>query len=383
MSARLLLALACLACAAGALHADTVLTQLTPGATTQALTLYMGSDRCIMTETTRLWVPAGRSELRFRWADANLDAATIGLAAPADVVVSGYRGHRDEPSTYAWDLDAPSAAEREFVATYTLRGITWAATYQLTFDRTAGTATLAGLLHLTNDSRVALRDAPLKLCTSTPIVVEPLGIAVGGERTNLYADLPAVTLAPGCQRRVPFLRMEGIPASVLLRAYPDTAGAEVRRVMQVDLRTTPLPGALPRGHVEVREVSGESTRRLAGADLVQALDTLTELPLGVERRLVFQRTVLANRKTDFEFDRLDRVSGFDTCDDIRDSFRNRTGAPVRVELIERAAGKWNLRSDPAPVTLTAGEARWQLEVPAGCDQDVNLTVVRHSGTRAQ
>jgi hypothetical protein len=363
-------------------HADTVLFQLAPAAS-QAVTLYLGSDRCVVRETTRLSLPAGRTELRFRWGDANLDPATIGLVAPADVRVSGYRAHRDEAGTYAWDVDADAPGEREFTASYNLRGLTWTPTYELTFDAAAGTATLIGRLQLSNDSHLPLREARFQLCTTTPIIVEPLGVTAGGELTHLYADLPTVTVLQGWQRRLPFLRMEGIPARTVYRADPDNTAAEVRRILKVDLRQTPLPGALPRGHVEVWETLADASRRAVGADLAQVLDADTELSLGSERRLVFDRKVMAHRKTDFEFDRMGRVAGFDTCDDIRDRFRNHTAATVRVELIERAAGKWDLRADTVPTRRDVSELRWEFDLPAGAQRDLPFALVRHSGTRAQ
>jgi hypothetical protein len=378
----LIAALAALTLLAAPGSADTVLFQLSP-ATSQAVTLYVGSDRCVVRETTRLLLPAGRTELRFRWGDANLDPATIGLAAPADVRVSGYRAHRDEAGTYAWDVDADTPGEREFTASYNLRGLTWAPTYELTFDAAAGTATLIGRLQLNNDSRLPLRQAALQLCTTTPVIVEPLGVTAGGELTHLYADLPCVTLLQGWQRRVPFLRMEGIPARLLYRADPDNTAAEVRRILKLDLRQTPLPGALPRGHVEVLESTASGARRALGADLVQVLDGDTEFSLGTERRLIFERKMMAHRKTDLEFDRLGRVAGFDTCDDIRDRFRNRAAFAARIEVIEHAAGKWDLRADTPPTSRGVSELRWEFDLPAGAQHDVPFTLVRHSGTRAQ
>jgi hypothetical protein len=56
---------------------------------------------------------------------------------------------------------------------------------------------------------------------------------------------------------------------------------------------------------------------------------------------------------------------------------------VRVDLVERVPGSWELSTRTAPTRKDANEMRWELDLQPGAKAEVVYSVTRHTGTRAK
>lgn len=346
------------------------------------ITMYVGSDRALVRETCSVLLPKGTSEVQFRWTDANIDGSTVTLHGPADVSIGGLRQPVGASKTLSWPVEAETAGLREFATCYYVTGLKWSVSYYVTFDGAAGTASLLGKLHLTNDSKLPLRDAHLELAVAPTGAIEKLEAAEAGEAPGAYAVLEDCALEPGWQRRVRFVRVRDVPVRIVYRADPGAWKQEVRKHLLLDLTDVPVPGPLPKGHLEVYEMVSGQRVPVIGTDLNHASDKETEVYVGVERDIVFERKILSRRKTDVEFDRIGRVSGFDTSEEVCDSFRNRLATPVRIELVEKVPGKWDFAGRTPPTKKEANEVRWEFELEPDGSKEIVFKVIRHTGSRA-
>lgn len=344
----------------------------------RSVILYVGSDRAFVQEQTTVWLEAGTHELRLRWVDVGVDAGSVDLQAPADVQVGTIRQLAGEANTVAWTLTVPSAGARTITGSYFLKGLGWSPTYEVSYDPGTNAATLSGKLQLQNDTKVMLRDAAIRLEPAPAARLE------GAPEASAYLELRDVDLPPGWQLRVPFIARTTVPAQVVYRADWEASKQDVRRVLQVDLRGLPLPGPLPRGHVEVLELRDGALEPVASGDLDARSDKLTELDLGVERGVVFERKTMTRRKQGIEYDKAGRVAGYDSVEEVAVSLRNRTAGDVQVELIEKTPGKTTVScklpaaaedpNDPNQIT-------WPISLKAGQTVTVPYTITRKVGSK--
>lgn len=379
---RVLCALVVATCAASSQAQEGVPLALSSTTRDVKVTLRVESDAALVRESAGVYVPEGKSYVRFEWTDADIDPASVRLYGPDEVKIGGVRQSAGTQKSYSWPVLAERSGTRVLTASYFLKGIKWSASYHLTFDAQGAKAQLVGKLHITNDSRLPLRNAKLELCAAPAGVLDTLGGSTVDGPSGTYAAVDSCTLEPGCQKRITFLQAADLPCRVLYRAEPEAQRTEVRRHLMVDLCKLAVPGTLPKGHLEVYETTTEGCVPLVGTELVHAADKETEVFVGAEPNIVFERTMMGMRKTDVEFDRLGRVSGFDTAEDLTAVFRNRLQSPVDLELVERVPGKWDATCKPEPTKREANEMRWALQMEPGGSAEVVFTVVKHTGSRA-
>jgi hypothetical protein len=343
------------------------------------VTLSAGSDRALVRESCSLLLPVGRSEVRFRWTDEQIDAASLDLRGPAEVKIGGLRQPVGETNTYAWPVECPTAGARDFTISYFLKGLTWTPTYRLTLSADGQTASLTGRIHLTNDSKLALRNASLDLCVA-PTVALSQDTDVAREGTYSIAD--SAEILPGWQRRFVFVSLQDLPASTLFRADTDAFKQDVHRLLLLDLRNLPGAGILPKGHVEIDQIRDDVRAWIGADDLEQQSDKPTELDLGVERNVVFERKTLSRSKTSLEMDKTGRVSGYDIIEETSALFRNHLDTAATVELVEKTPGKAVITGKLAPTSKNGNESRWTLTVEPQTESEVRFTYTRKIGTRA-
>ncbi len=346
------------------------------------LTMCVGTDRVLVRETCGMFLPAGTTEVRFQWTDADIDANSVNLEAVGEATIGGLRRPLGTTNTFAWPVGVKEAGMYEFVASYSVKSIKWSPTYVLVFDPDAGTATLTGKLHLTNSGKLPLRDAHIQVCVGPTGVLDKLERAETGEPLGSYAVMREVSLRPGWQRRVRFMQAKGLSAKLVYRAEPEAHKTTIYKYLQVDMSNLPMPGPLPGGHLEIYEsVAGKSIPVLA-TNLSQSTTGATEIRLRSEPDIIFERKTLKRTKTDVEFDRIGRVSGYDTSEEISAVFRNRLPNTVRLELIERVPGKWEFSAREAPTVKEANAVRWNFDLEPNARQEFVFSIVRHTGTRA-
>jgi len=344
--------------------------------------LYVGQPAAVVRETCTVMVPAGESDIRFRWADADIDAASVSLLGPDDVQIGGVRQPVGTTKTFSWLVQADQAGPRRFAASYRMKGITWTPSYRLTFDPVAKTASVRGSLHLTNGSKLPIRKAQLELAVPPTGVLDKLQEATTGVRPEPYAALTSCTLEPGWQRRFTFIRARDLPARLLYRADPVARKQEVHRYLYVDMKGLPVPGALPSGHLEVYEVLDGVRHWLLSGTLSHSISAETQVGLGRELDILFERKILARHKTDVEFDTIGRVSGYDTSEQVLDVVRNRLPILASIELTEPVSGKWEITAEPAPTSRDSAKAVWVFDLEPNARQELAFTVLRHIGSRA-
>jgi hypothetical protein len=345
----------------------------------RSVTLYVGSDRALIQEQATVWLRAGANDVRLRWVDAGLDVASLDLQAPADVQVSTSRVPAGETNTVAWTLTAPTAGPRTVTCSYFLKGLGWSPTYEVIYDPATGVAALSGKLHLQNDTKLPLRGAAIRLLPAPTACLESAAAS-----PTAYWELSDLHLLPGWQLRVPFLPPTPLPAQVLYRADWEANKQDVCKVLQIDLRALSLPGPLPKGHVEVLQKRDGTLLPVASSDLEARADKPTELDLGVEPSVVFERKVTARHKQGIEYDKAGRVAGYDSVEEIAVSLRNRTADDVRIELIEKTPGKTTVACKLAAAEENPNDPNqitWPLTLKAGQSVTVTYTITRKVGSK--
>jgi len=80
-----------------------------------------------------------------------------------------------------------------------------------------------------------------------------------------------------------------------------------------------------------------------------------------------------------EFDRLGRVSGFDTVEKYRLLVRNHLAEAVDLEVVEVVLDTWDFAGRAA--TEEDGRVTMDLSVPSGMERALEFTLTKHSGTR--
>jgi len=139
---------------------------------------------------------------------------------------------------------------------------------------------------------------------------------------------------------------------------------------------------LPKGKLRVYEMTPTGRFPVTTVDLNHSIEGDTEVALGAERDIIFQRQLNATTRTDLEFDRFGRVSGYDVRDEFSDALRNRLSTPATLKLTEIIPGKWGLVTDLPTTTKEDNKITWEFTLAPGELKQITFTIVRRTGTRA-
>ena len=351
-----------------------------PGDVTQTqVVLYSTSSAALVRQRARLHVSAGLNRLTFTWASAKISESSVRLSTPLTLTVGGSTKPAGTEKTLAWDVAAVQEGDYVVTIMCLLSDLKWSPSYRLEYTPGAQTVTLEGYLTLTNESGLALQDAQMEMIIGRPgsDLVEADAGALTSFTLADVRDLPV-----GSRARARFLPATSLAAELVHRIDSEHAAEQVQRVLVVQ---PPSSGnlaqeALPKGGLQVIETQAEApARRLLSTELSYKPGEEFELGLGVEPDIVVERQMLDQRKVAVEFDRLGRVSGFDTVEKYRLLVRNRLGEAVDIEVVEVVLNTWDFSGRAA--AEEDGRVTLNLTVPAGLERSLEFTLTKHSGTR--
>lgn len=377
------LALSALALCALTVASAADLTQLLDGGRL-SLTLYPGQTRALVRERRTLQLPAGDSLLAFTWSTGRVDAATVTLAAPGAVVGEALRP-AGQDKALQWRVSSPAAAEAQVTVSYFLDGCKWQPVYRLWLGPDGRGARLEGWVQLTNESGQELRPAEVQ------IAVEGAGVIdrVGGDGTaqapsGLYRLTPPGTLPVGDTRTWQFLTAETLPVAVEYRYEIERYKGAVERLLCLDpTKLATGSGALPPAGALSVYGAAQDTVPLVVTRLETPPGKTLEVDLGAEPDVVVERKQTAYQRSNFERDRIGKVSGFDTQEEYDFSIRNHLAGPITLRVTEMLLSTWELRGDRAPDQKENSTVAWVLPVPGASSAALGFTLVKHSGTRVK
>jgi len=348
-------------------------------ATRTQVVLYTTSPAALVRQCAQVHMAGGLNRVTFTWAGEHISEASVRLSAPPGLSVGGSVKPAGTEKTLAWDVTAAEEGDYPVTIMYLLNDLKWSASYRMRYAAGAGKVTLEGYLTLTNESGLPLRDAELELVIGRP-GAEPAEATPGASAIFSLADLR--DLPVGSKVRARFLPPISLAAELKHRIDSEHAPDKVQQILIVQPPASGLLAqeALPKGSMQVLQVgAGEATRRLLTTELSYQPGEQFELTLGTEADVVVERQMLDQRKVNLEFDRLGRVSGFDTVEKYRLLVRSRLAAELDIEVVEAVLKTWDFSGRPA--VAEEGRVTMSLPVPAGAERSLEFALTKHSGTR--
>jgi len=359
--------------------AEPSIQRLAPVSKTEVV-LYSVSPAALVRQHIQVHLPEGESRLTFGWAGDNIEAASVRLSTPPGLSVGGSSKPAGTDKALAWDVAAAAEGDYQVTLMYLLGNLQRSPSYRLLCTPDRATVTLEGYLTLTNESGLALEDVEVRMILGRP-GADPSEAMPATPSAFALTDLRDLPLGSKLQAR--FLCPMSMPAELVYRIDSESASETVQRVLVVQ---PPSSGsftqeALPRGALQAMAVQpGESARRLLATELSYEPGQEFELALGPERDLVVEREMLDQRKIKVEFDRLGRVSGFDTVEQYRILVRNRRPDAAEIEVVETVLGTWDFATR-ARYAQEQGRVIMHLSVPAGEERLLQFSLTKHSGSR--
>jgi hypothetical protein len=342
--------------------------------------LYSVSPLAMVRQQLQVHLDAGGNRITFTWAGGKIDAASVRLSTPPGLSLGGSTRPAGTEKTLAWDVAADAEGDYQITVMYLLSDLKWSPSYRLTYAPGSTTARLEGCLTLTNESGLPLEDVEAQLVLGRPGAgpgeAEPLA-------PTAFALTDMRSLPLGARLRTRFLPPLLLPVHLVHRIDSERAAETVQRILVVQ---PPSSGslaqeALPKGALEVILADPRGlTRPLLSTELSYKPTEEFELALPPEADVLVERVMLDQRKQSVEFDRLGRVSGFDTVEHYRIEVRNRRPEAVDLEVVETVLDTWDFATR-ALHTAEDGKVVMQLSVPAGEAAALEFTLTKHSGSR--
>ncbi|HEY3397907.1 MAG TPA: hypothetical protein VGM19_09655 [Armatimonadota bacterium] len=363
-----------------ALAASLVLLTLLPSAEAAAPLLVVGREGQPRTavctpggitkiiEIFSVHLPAGETELVGWGPDLPAKVDTLTLT-PAGARVVRWR---EEPTLggRAWTVAADAAGDYQMAIFYDLPQLTTKLSYRLDWED--GHGSLRVFLRLTNGL-----PQPLALAGAEYAMAGAAG-ALGPAAFRTHG---ALVLPPGVERVEEVAVLADLAGE---RVYEYDGGAVHERL---ELALTPAQlatwGALAPGDLSVADPVTAERLPLAVGPLPGPAQGKVAIALRDTADVVVRRTLVREAKTVVDFDTLRQVTGSDLTEEYRLEVRNYTPEAITVRLWEMTTAAWELTS-PTPVARTEGNRlAYEVRPQAGDTSLMELTVVKHSGTRAQ
>ncbi len=339
------------------------------------LVLHTGTSKALVRQQVRLQLRDGQNSVSFSWTAGKIDASSVRLEAKGLQVGETTRPAGTE-KTLQWSVTAPEAGEHTATLSYLLDGIKWSPDYRMHLAAGETRVTLSGTIALTNESGLHLKRVDAKL-----VLGRPGGGTDAGERL-VFPIFSLESLPVGETFRTRFLDALEMPVERVYRIDSEHAAERVDRLLVVQPPSTGVLGreALPTGSMHLTIDRGEQPARVIRTKLDYEPSEEFEIGIGPERDVLVERDLLEHRKVEMEFDRLGKVSGFDTVQRYRLRVTSYLARAIELEIIETVLETWELRTDALHV-LEDGRAIMRLPLPAGDQASLEFTLIKHSGTR--
>ncbi len=315
------------------------------------------------------YLAAGENEIVAWGPHLPVKADTLRLTVPPELQVLRWQ---DEPvlGGRRWTIQAPRAGQYRLTVTADLAQLTGRFSYRLNWS--GEPADLSVWLTVSNalpqpltlqavSYQPPVSSDPTVAPVAPLVMAGPLSLPPGADHRRQVATLPAL-------------------AGEVVYEYDGAAVRERLELSPTPDQVTALV-ALPPGEltVEFAEASGRQT--VAAGTLPTLAAGKLIVALGDTADLAVSRTLLAQRKTELQFDRLGKVSGYDLVEDWRVEVVNYTGAPAKVRVWEIVMAQWELAAVPAPTKLEGGRAAFEMMIGPGETGALEFTLTKHTGSR--
>ncbi|MFP4249506.1 MAG: hypothetical protein ACLFU7_07590 [Armatimonadota bacterium] len=342
--------------------------------TATEVVMYTGSSEAVVRQETDVRLARRANTVSFEWASDSVDASSIRLHGDPALTVGEVLRPTGDDRLLRWSVDAPATGDYALTASFLLSGLKWSADYQLDWSPGNDTARLSGWLSVKNETGMDLDGLRARFVLGNP--------GAGAEQQATFELRDLRELAAGASARTAFFPTTEVPVRTIHRIDSEADAERVQRLIEI---TPPAAGplartSLPSGPMTIVTPTDVPPASMRDARLSYEPSESFEIDLGIERDVVVERRLTERRKTALEFDRLGKVSGFDTVESYRIEVRNRTDEPIEIELVETVLETWEMKTDAVHV-LEDGQAFMPLGVPADGEDSIEFTLVKHSGTR--
>ena len=362
------------ALAASVARGEPVLEQSAMHAATEVV-LYTGASAALVRQSSMIRLAEGANVVSFAWAGDKIDVASVRLHAPADVAVGEVLRPAGAATALQWTLTPQSPGVAPVTIGYQLAGITWTPGWRLTWEPGAADATLEGWVTVTNGSGLDLSDVRARVVLGRP----------GADAADqLSFPIAALTeLSAGASLRTALVPTMALGTRVIRRIDSGAAPEQVRMRLGVQPPTAGVLARepLPAGPMTVALTSADGPDELLATELKYEPGEEFEIDLGLARDILVDRRLLSREKLRMEFDRLGRVSGFDTVETCLIEVRNLSSEDVSIEIVEAVVDTaWEFETRALHVA-EPGRVIMHLGVAPGERGHVQFTITKHSGTR--
>jgi hypothetical protein len=374
--------------------------------TSITLTAFSDADLTLARETRRVFIPAGASQLSVAWPGAAVDASSIRLLVPEGVEVSPASQPPQIGDELRWRLQTDEAGEREVVLLYFLSGIEWRPLYHMSVNPGTKEVELEGLVHLRNRSGQVFEGATLELALGDlPLISNPAedawkalpayraekkgappsaGSGLSERRVYALGSVPRLSLED--TRVLPFFPRATIKADLVRRMNEAKYGAGVREFVVFENSEPTGLGRVPlaRADVYVSEVTAAGPLPRGRVTLpYTALGEECEIDLGPSKDVIAERRVVERKRTNFEFDRIGAVEGYDDRQDIELEVSNWSPRPVAFEYTDTVPGVWDVASDAPFIEEGMNEVSFKLTLEPQTTQTLKYRLIQRQGRRVR
>lgn len=341
------------------------------------LVLYTATSTALVREHSSVRLRAGGNTLTFSWTSDRIDAATVRLHAPEQVAVGETVRPAGVDRALQWTVTAGADGDVPVSVSYLVTGVSWTPAYRLRWEPGTTEALLTGQVTVTNESGVELEDVRAQVVLGRP------GTGSASESAQPAFPITGLDALPaGASVRAGLLPRTAVNVRMLHRIDSESAAEQVRSILVVEPPATGALAreALPTGAMRVVVPQGERPPELFDAELKYEPGDSFEVDMGVERDVLVDRELVRREKTRVEFDRLHRVSGFDTVEQYRLVVHSYRPDAIDLEIVETVVDTWDFKTEALHV-VRKGAVVMRMQVPPGGEQTLQFTIVKHSGTR--
>lgn len=411
------------------------------------LTIYNAADLTLVRDARTLTLKKGINQLQFSWANTLIDPTSLEMM-PKDAGGDFEILELDFPARVReagiWRIERRTGGPLPVEISYLTSGLSWRAFYMGTLAADGARMDLEGYVRVTNQSGedyenaqvrlvvgkinlvdriadLARREYPYGSPVRPPVPLprpgEPLPSRVMAEAKRAFAQAEDAALARpkeilkeglseyflytiegtetiphGWSKRLPSLRVEGIPVVNLYKYEEERFGRSVMRFLSFKndeahrLGQTPIPGGVLKVYRGVDQAGhlsyeGESSFKYipVGEDV--------ELNLGAADNVIVDPTLMSFKSDRFLFDQDGNIRGWDEIHEFQVEVKNTRQMPVKVEITRNfATASWDLERPGEGVSyqkVDLDTVKFTLGLGGGESKRFRYVLTVHQGDRAE
>jgi hypothetical protein len=369
-----------------------------PKRDTVQLTIYNSEDITLAKEIRSVTLKKGNNRLQFSWAGTLIDPTSVEIrplehADQIEVTDTVFPGQK--PQHLIWNIESQYEGQVLVEVSYFTSGLTWQMDYVATIDPNETQLKFRGHVRVFNNSGEEYENAEIRLIVGKINLVEKIadlarrqGIAAPGKGSAAYREMlkyeaeksfskaslvsrddyakdgdatdekkvvkegvseyfmfsveGSETISNGWSKRMPAVRADGVSFDIVYRLRTYQYGPRPVRFFiwrnddEHELGESPLPD----GIVRVFRENGNDGLSYLGQQVLRyvPIQSAIEVNLGTDDLVVFEQQKTKTRRNNFQFDRHDRVSGWDEHQDWTGSVRNYRGKAIAIDVRLQLAG---------------------------------------------